>query len=364
MSQFLDKTGFTHFWSKLKTRLEAVESHTTNKSNPHGVTKSQVGLSNVPNVTTNNQTPTFSQASARANIASGEKLSTIFGKIAKYFADLKTVAFSGSYNDLSNKPSIPASVAVKGSAETSYRTGNVNITPANLGITVVNNTADSDKNVKHATTAESATKDGDGHIITETYTPIENTGNCHLKFENGKFYIGHENAEEEIHTPDEIAELKTNVANLQTDVAEIETDIAEIETDVTEINTNITNISSNLTSVKNRVTALEQNSGSGGSTSNAWTLVKKVNGTTAITLPTSFNELYVLIIDSNRRYAYTILYDELTTTTQNYITGGYQDTSNYDRANVAVTKTSCKIQNVYRCSSNVASNCTLAVYYR
>ena len=28
------------------------------------------------------------------------------GKIAKYFADLKTVAFTGSYNDLSNRPSL------------------------------------------------------------------------------------------------------------------------------------------------------------------------------------------------------------------------------------------------------------------
>jgi hypothetical protein len=35
-------------------------------------------------------------------------LSVIFGKIAKWFADLKSVAFSGSYNDLSNKPTIPA----------------------------------------------------------------------------------------------------------------------------------------------------------------------------------------------------------------------------------------------------------------
>lgn len=66
--------------------------------------KSKVGLDNVPNVATNDQTPTFTEASTRANIASGEKLSTLFGKIKKFFADLKTVAFTGSYNDLSNKP--------------------------------------------------------------------------------------------------------------------------------------------------------------------------------------------------------------------------------------------------------------------
>ena len=66
--------------------------------------KSKVGLDNVPNVSTDNQTPTFTEASTRANIASGEKLSTLFGKIKKFFTDLKTVAFTGSYADLTNKP--------------------------------------------------------------------------------------------------------------------------------------------------------------------------------------------------------------------------------------------------------------------
>lgn len=56
-------------------------------------------------------TATFTQANERSNITSNEKHSTIFGKIAKWFSDLKTVAFSGSYNDLSNKPNIPTKVS-------------------------------------------------------------------------------------------------------------------------------------------------------------------------------------------------------------------------------------------------------------
>ena len=79
-------------------------SHIGSKSNPHSVTKSQVGLDNVPNVATNDQQPTFAESGTRTNIASGETLSTLFGKIKKFFADLKTVAFTGSYTDLSNKP--------------------------------------------------------------------------------------------------------------------------------------------------------------------------------------------------------------------------------------------------------------------
>ena len=58
-----------------------------------------------------NVTAAFTAASARANIETGEKLSVIFGKLAKWFADLKTVAFSGSYSDLSGTPSIPSKVS-------------------------------------------------------------------------------------------------------------------------------------------------------------------------------------------------------------------------------------------------------------
>ena len=92
--------------------------------NPHGVTKSDVGLGNVPNVTTDNQTPSFTQATTLANITSKEKLSVMLGKIAKAIADFishkgdKTShitsaertawnaksEFSGNYGDLSGAP--------------------------------------------------------------------------------------------------------------------------------------------------------------------------------------------------------------------------------------------------------------------
>lgn len=48
----------------------------------------------------------FAEADTRENVASGETLPTLFGKIKKWFTDLKTVAFSGSYNDLSDTPDI------------------------------------------------------------------------------------------------------------------------------------------------------------------------------------------------------------------------------------------------------------------
>lgn len=91
-------------FGKIMKAIADLISHIGSKSNPHSVTKSQVGLDNVPNVATNDQQPTFAESGTRTNIASGETLSTLFGKIKKFFTDLKTVAFTGSYSDLSNKP--------------------------------------------------------------------------------------------------------------------------------------------------------------------------------------------------------------------------------------------------------------------
>ena len=59
----------------------ALSAHTDDKNNPHAVTKAQVGLGNVPNVSTNDQTPTYSDAVSLATLSSGEKLSIAFAKI-------------------------------------------------------------------------------------------------------------------------------------------------------------------------------------------------------------------------------------------------------------------------------------------
>ena len=107
-------------WNNAVTALKTVvtgikgDSETAYRHGDVNITKANIGLGNVPNVTTNNQTPTFTQASARENIVSGNTLSVIMGKIMKYFADLKTVAFTGSYNDLSGKPTIPTALPANG----------------------------------------------------------------------------------------------------------------------------------------------------------------------------------------------------------------------------------------------------------
>lgn len=45
---------------------------------------------------------TYTETATRENISTGEKHSVLFGKIRKWFSDLKSVAFTGKYTDLTN----------------------------------------------------------------------------------------------------------------------------------------------------------------------------------------------------------------------------------------------------------------------
>lgn len=76
------------------------QAHLNDHSNPHQVTKKQIGLELVPNVGTDDQTPAFEEAAERENIVSEEKLSVIMGKIRKWFADLRESAFCSVANNL------------------------------------------------------------------------------------------------------------------------------------------------------------------------------------------------------------------------------------------------------------------------
>lgn len=136
------------------------------------------------------ENPEFTEAATRANINSKESLPTLFGKIKKWFTDLKTVAFSGSYTDLSDKPTIPAAQvnsdwnATSGVAKINNKptiptvnnatltiqkngtnvqtftanassnvTCNITMSKSDVGLGNVDNTADADKTVASSTTA-------------------------------------------------------------------------------------------------------------------------------------------------------------------------------------------------------------------
>lgn len=91
MTATVDPEGYVTF----ETMQTALNTHTGNKSNPHSVTKSQVGLGNVPNVATNDQTPTYSDTTTLVTLSSGEKMSIAFAKIK--------LAITTLINHLANK---------------------------------------------------------------------------------------------------------------------------------------------------------------------------------------------------------------------------------------------------------------------
>ena len=137
--------GFYSFWSLLNYLYFSQSQGLKVKGNciissPNGentltIDDNGISLSVPAGADASEYTAVFTQAGARANIESGEKLKALFGKIKKWFADMKTVAFTGAYSDLN---------------------GNPTSLPADGG---------------HAATADRATSDADGKDIRNTYLP-------------------------------------------------------------------------------------------------------------------------------------------------------------------------------------------------
>lgn len=70
--------------------VSELNNHKNDHNNPHKVTKEQIGLGNVENKALIDQTPTFVAANELSDIASGEKMGSILGKIAKALSLLKS----------------------------------------------------------------------------------------------------------------------------------------------------------------------------------------------------------------------------------------------------------------------------------
>lgn len=100
--------------------------------NPHNVTKAEVGLSEVPNVSTNNQTPSYVPSTSLLAMSSGEKLTTAFGKIAKAITEL--------INHIADKSNPHGVTAAQTGAATSNHTHTLTITSSS-GTSSINLTA-------------------------------------------------------------------------------------------------------------------------------------------------------------------------------------------------------------------------------
>ena len=149
------------FTTELKNKLNGIEAgaqintvtgikgnaESTYRQGNVNLTPTNIGAVASSNGDASNTKVAFTQSTSRVNLTSGDTLKTAFGKLSKWFVDLKAVAFSGSYNDLSNKPTTlknPKSLTIQqnGGNQTEYDGSTaltVNITKAGIGLGNVEN---------------------------------------------------------------------------------------------------------------------------------------------------------------------------------------------------------------------------------
>ncbi len=131
---------------------------------------------------TKDSTASFAYNKTRENIKSGENHGTIFGKIARYFEDLKLVAFTGSYNDLSGKPSsMPASDVsawAKAASKPSYNWNEIGSRPSSFP-------------PSSHTHVFSSLSVGNGHIVTGGANLVTGRDNTCASYQN--FVCGSDN---------------------------------------------------------------------------------------------------------------------------------------------------------------------------
>lgn len=103
------------------------KAHTENANNPHNVTAEQVGLGKVENVSPSDAVPKFTEANRFENVSSGDKTSTLWGKVQK--------AISSLLNHMADRNNPHNVTAVQiGAAKTSHNHSANDIASGILGV--------------------------------------------------------------------------------------------------------------------------------------------------------------------------------------------------------------------------------------
>lgn len=165
-----DKVVLTDYATNdyVNAKSNEMKSYTDNQIS--ALDKNSIGLGNVENVSVNNQTPTFSQAGTLENIANGENHSTLWGKVSKAIAELISHISNAAIHITS----------AERSAWNAKQDASTAITTSNIG----------SQSVNYAASAGSASNDGNGNNIANTYLP--KTGGSMtgaLNFANGTYNL-------------------------------------------------------------------------------------------------------------------------------------------------------------------------------
>mgnify|MGYP000756452590 FL=1 len=102
--------------------VSELNNHKNDHNNPHKVTKEQIGLGNVENKALIDQTPAFVAANELSDIASGEKMGSILGKIAKALSLLKSHLY-----DFNNPHKVKAADIGAAASKHSHNANDINL---------------------------------------------------------------------------------------------------------------------------------------------------------------------------------------------------------------------------------------------
>lgn len=144
----------------------ALNAHTTNKSNPHEVTKAQIGLGNVPNtdftadISANTAKISYTDAAKVAGIEVGAQVNavlTVAGQVGNVSLEKSDVGLNNVDNTAdADKPistAVQAALNAKVNAVASVagKTGVVLLTKQDVDLDQVDNTSDANKDISTAT---------------------------------------------------------------------------------------------------------------------------------------------------------------------------------------------------------------------
>jgi len=154
--KYLDKTGLTYFWSKLKSllanKVDTTDSRLSNSRTPtsHASTSTTYGVGTttsyghcktINNLTTSSHTDGNALSAYQGYLLDTNKVDKVSGKGLS--TNDFTTTLKNKLDGIASGAQVNTITGVKGDNESSYRTGNVNITKTNIGLGNVENKSSS-----------------------------------------------------------------------------------------------------------------------------------------------------------------------------------------------------------------------------